>query len=398
MKIFSTFLFSVAFLCGFAQQPRQDQLLPAGRQLSVFSPLSLEANFSADITQGNVPLTVHFSDESTGNPTSWKWTFGDGDSSLLQNPVHTYQSEGLFTVKLSISDGANGFALEKKDYIRVIPDLGNCDTLSFPLPEPLTYYIITGKGYVSGNNSYGDKAICDYFGNIQPNLVITGLICEFSKAVQATGNNEKIPVKVWTADIQAGKPGLMMASDTMLLSTLVNDVNTSKYSSVDFANPVQPGGSFYMGIELPVITGDTLCLWSTSSGKLPVNTSWILQSNNEWESVQALWTPQGGPEFIISCAIYPKICLVNDIENEEIPVPFALWPNPAKEYITVVNQLGIHDNLHYSIYDISGKEQLKGIISDSVSTTIDVSELKPGIYIFHINGRKSVFSDRLVIM
>ncbi|HYC29122.1 MAG TPA: hypothetical protein VEB42_09900, partial [Chitinophagaceae bacterium] len=36
------------------------------------------AHFSSDITQGCAPLVVRFKDESTGNPTSWKWDLGNG--------------------------------------------------------------------------------------------------------------------------------------------------------------------------------------------------------------------------------------------------------------------------------------------------------------------------------
>jgi hypothetical protein len=89
--------------------------------------------------------------------------------------------------------------------------------------------------------------------------------------------------------------------------------------------------------------------------------------------------------------------LLNSIDNEEIPLPFAIWPNPAKEYITVVNQQGMQDNFLYSVFDISGKVLLNGILSDTLSTLIDVRMLKPGIYILHIKGKKAVFSTRLVI-
>jgi PKD repeat protein len=397
MKCLLSILFSAILIPCIAQQSRQDKLIEVKRTDQSSSVKSLEARFTADITQGTAPLTVQFTDQSTGNPTSWKWTFGDGDSSLVQNPIHIYQSTGLYTVKLSISDGTSGFALEKKDYIRVNLNYVNCDTLRYPLPEPLTYYIITNKGYVTGNNSYGDKAIADYFENTQPNLVITGLICEFSKAKQAAGNNEKLPVRIWKSEVSSGKPGQLLASDTITLSTIVNDVTNNRITTLDFENPVQPGSSFFMGVMLPVITGDTLSFWSTSSGKLAVNTTWILQSTDVWESAQTLWSPQGGPAFIISSAIYPKICLLNGINNTEIPVPFAVWPNPAHDIITVVNQQNSFENSQFTIFDISGKELLKGSISGSLSTTIDVSRLSPGIYILHINGKKSVFSSRLII-
>lgn len=49
-------------------------------------------------------LRVQFTDTSTNNPTAWSWNFGDGASSnntsTLQNPIHTYSTEGKYTVKL----------------------------------------------------------------------------------------------------------------------------------------------------------------------------------------------------------------------------------------------------------------------------------------------------------
>jgi PKD repeat protein len=397
MKSLLSLLLSFLFLTGCAQLSRRDQIVPVTRNQTFIITKSLEARFTADVTQGTTPLTVKFTDQSTGNPTSWIWTFGDGDSSLLQNPDHVYMASGIYTVKLTISDGTSGFALEKKDYIKATENLSNCDTLRYPLPEPLTYYYIPGNGYVTGNNSYGDKAISDFFETTQVNLVITGMICEFSKAKQAAGNNEKIPVRVWNADASTGKPGIVLATDTILLSTLVNDVANAKVTNIDFKNPVSTGASFTMGISLPVIQGDTVCFWSTSTGKLPVNTTWIQQSNNEWESAKALWTPAGGPDFIISTAIYPKICLLEGTDNTVTPIPFAVWPNPANDIISIVNQQSKITFSTYAIADMNGKELLKGHINDSVSTLVDISTLKPGLYIIHFTGKSSIFSTKLVV-
>ena len=37
-------------------------------------------DFSANPTRGPAPLTVSFTDQSTGSITSWEWDFGDGSS------------------------------------------------------------------------------------------------------------------------------------------------------------------------------------------------------------------------------------------------------------------------------------------------------------------------------
>lgn len=47
-------------------------------------------------------LTVSFEDRSTGNPTSWLWDFGDGQTSASRNPTHTYAAAGSYTVTLLV--------------------------------------------------------------------------------------------------------------------------------------------------------------------------------------------------------------------------------------------------------------------------------------------------------
>src|ERR1051325_9805808 len=51
-------------------------------------------------------MQVNFVDKSTGNPTSWSWTFGDGTSISQQNPVHTYATSGNYTVTLTVSNSS----------------------------------------------------------------------------------------------------------------------------------------------------------------------------------------------------------------------------------------------------------------------------------------------------
>jgi PKD repeat protein len=66
------------------------------------------ANFSASPTSGQAPLTVQFTDQSTGSISTWDWNFGDGSAhSSAQNPSHTYNSAGNFTVTLSVT-GSGG--------------------------------------------------------------------------------------------------------------------------------------------------------------------------------------------------------------------------------------------------------------------------------------------------
>jgi len=77
------------------------------------------AAFSASPTSGQRPLTVQFSDQSTGTITSWAWSFGDGGTSTLQSPSHTYNSTGYFTVSLTVTGPGGSVTVTKTNYIHV---------------------------------------------------------------------------------------------------------------------------------------------------------------------------------------------------------------------------------------------------------------------------------------
>jgi PKD repeat protein len=77
------------------------------------------ASFTSDLTTGTAPLAVTFTDTSTNSPTYWKWTFGDGDVSYLENPTHTYTSSGYYTVILTTSNDAGSDTVTKSLYITV---------------------------------------------------------------------------------------------------------------------------------------------------------------------------------------------------------------------------------------------------------------------------------------
>ncbi|HEX4646967.1 MAG TPA: S8 family serine peptidase, partial [Verrucomicrobiae bacterium] len=69
-------------------------------------PPTLTANFSANPASGQAPLTVQFTDTSTGSPTAWNWNFGDGATASAQNPSHTYSNAGNFTVTLTVGNSS----------------------------------------------------------------------------------------------------------------------------------------------------------------------------------------------------------------------------------------------------------------------------------------------------
>lgn len=81
-------------------------------------------NFTANTTAScRAPFTVNFQDLSTPG-VSWFWNFGDGGTSTLQNPTHTYTTTGVFTVSLVVTN-ASGCrdSVRFLNFIRIVPPI-----------------------------------------------------------------------------------------------------------------------------------------------------------------------------------------------------------------------------------------------------------------------------------
>ena len=114
------------------------------------------ADFSGTPTSGTVGMTVVFSDISSGGPvSSWSWTFGDGTTSTLQNPSHSYANAGNYDVSLSVTGPGGTSVLNRVGYIVVValPQFvrgdGNNDG-SFDISDPvLSLEVLFGNGSVN---------------------------------------------------------------------------------------------------------------------------------------------------------------------------------------------------------------------------------------------------------
>jgi len=83
--------------------------------------MAITPDFNISDRVGEGFLSVLFTDNSVGNPTSYKWIFGDGD--VAQGPesavVHTYEEPGRYTVILVVDDGVDQESIIKEDLIIV---------------------------------------------------------------------------------------------------------------------------------------------------------------------------------------------------------------------------------------------------------------------------------------
>ncbi|MEM8896333.1 MAG: FISUMP domain-containing protein, partial [Bacteroidota bacterium] len=119
------------------------------------------AKFSGIPKAPVIGLEVQFTDQSFYEPTSWSWDFGDGVTSDMQNPTHTYSSAGVYHVELTVTNDLGSDIKVLEDYIEVFPDL--CPS-SVQDIDGNTYSVVqlgeacwTGENLLTLNFSNGDE-------------------------------------------------------------------------------------------------------------------------------------------------------------------------------------------------------------------------------------------------
>jgi len=75
------------------------------------------ASFEASTTSRLAPLTVVFTDTSTGQIDGWRWDFGDGTRSIGSTAVHTYSTAGTYTVSLTVNGAGGSATITKADLV-----------------------------------------------------------------------------------------------------------------------------------------------------------------------------------------------------------------------------------------------------------------------------------------
>jgi PKD repeat protein len=80
---------------------------------------------------------VQFRDTTAGAPTAWHWQFGDGTSSTLANPLHTYAAPGQYTVSLQATNAYGTRSVTRPSYVQVVATGQG--------PRPLTASLVNTK-------------------------------------------------------------------------------------------------------------------------------------------------------------------------------------------------------------------------------------------------------------
>lgn len=362
----------------------------------------ITANFTSDKTIIQVGQTVNFTDKTTGNPTSWTWTFDHGNppSSNQKNPSVVYSKAGTYYVTLTAKKDTSVSTITKTNYITVYDTLAvdACDTLRLPKTVPDTVYEGPGTtGYYTGNNTYGFQDLAEYFSSYEYMQANTIRGAKVVVGMAKGYDTSKVTLAIWT-DL-GGKPigsptGSPIATKTIPYTALTdyNNLSNPSFTQIIFDTPVVIPGPFYMGIVLPSFKGDTIAL-ASSNLNLPC-TAWEYTTAGGWQTFQSVFSGQ----LNVRLAIYPIVCnIANHINELQTPNPnlITIYPNPANSFIVVNCSLIENSRVTISIFDLTGRRILScNLEINSPSTTIklDVNGLAKGIYFIELlnsNGAKA---------
>jgi PKD repeat protein len=129
-----------------------------------------------------------FTDQSTG-ATSWLWDFGDGLTSNLQNPTHTYNAISNPTVKLTVTS-SNGCKNSVSNSISVITAVEDLATAIVAYPNPVNGQLLTVE--IPAASKASGVSLLNTFGQVL-----------FDQAIAASVENQiiQIPVLVFPTGV-----------------------------------------------------------------------------------------------------------------------------------------------------------------------------------------------------
>ncbi|MFH2140929.1 MAG: PKD domain-containing protein, partial [Bacteroidota bacterium] len=213
---------------------------------------SVIASFSANATYCcSYPVNITFSNSSV-NGTSYLWNFGDGNTSTLQNPTHTYTNPGLYSVSLittgSASCGSSVDTLLITDYITV-------SNYSGPVTPYCTPQTINPGSYgmgifnfslntINNTTSGATDGYQDYTCSISTNLT-EGNIYNVSVI---TGSSYSENVKIWidyNADGQFNSTNEQVFVSENLIQYHSGNIFIQPGAILDSAIRLRVGSDFY---------------------------------------------------------------------------------------------------------------------------------------------------------
>ena len=353
-----------------------------------------------------------YSGDST-NIISWTWTFGDGGTSALQNPEHTYQYANYFNVSLTVTD---------------IAGCMNTTTIQIYIFDPPSFPEDSTIWNTVGNNSLSNQTWRFRYGLIGDTTISTTDLdtVSYSKVYSLYDSTLSNPNSTYFAAIRTTEDkkvyALLPGFDEALLydftlevgdtiwypiggslcyngvvftnedhykvvtsidSILLENGETRKrWHLMDYPNGIMNdvwvdgiGSIDWYGLFNPYITDITLC-----------GDSYSFACMKEGDVVVYLNNPHCEECF---CQLMTSV-EENDLTRTD---PIHIYPNPANDHLVVESSIKI-DQLR--IIDITGNV-LKDMQVDNAMIRIPVTGLKNGVYIIDLRSGSNYYKKKFII-
>jgi PKD repeat protein len=331
----------------------------------------LSANFYSNPTSGCKPLPVNFTDQSSGNPTSWAWNFGDGGTSNQQNPSHTFSNAGSYTVTLTVSNQCGSDSETKTNYITVYcAPVANFNGSPTNGCSPLTVQFNDQStcNPTSWNWNFGDGGTSN-----QQNPSHT-----FSNAGSYT--------VTLTVSNQCG-------SDSEIK---INYITVLCVPIADFDCP--PGGTYPLAVDfLDLSTGNpTSWNWDFGDGE-----SSSQQNPSHTYSIPGSFTVTltvsnacgSDTKTIIGC-----VNVITTINEPNQQMDLNIYPNPTRDKIFISLNSNIERIDKVELINEMGALTLQqSNLKNTDPIEINVGDLQNGLYILSIHLRDAILREKVII-
>ncbi len=322
--------------------------------------------------------TVTFTDMSytadSSTIISWHWDFGDGTTADVQNPVHTYDTQGTYNVCLTIHTD-NGDSSTYCDYVDAMQD--PCEGFSV-------------SGVVTNESVYGAND-----GTID--ITVNGGTAPYSYSWSNGSVNEDL---------------FGLASGSYCVT--VTDINGC--TAIDCFD-IYPDSANDFVDTLTTSTIDTCFNFTVDSAYVSgyqwidqnhVEITWVFQGSETSVTITAtyeIYQNQGGNNYIVLISIdcgsksvttYSDEVYIDEfsgiLEQKPDISQLRLYPNPASEYINI--SLKTNTVADIAIYNATGQLVRKINSSKTKVTRINISGLRKGVYIVKVKAGNSVMTGR----
>ncbi|WP_321421008.1 chitobiase/beta-hexosaminidase C-terminal domain-containing protein [uncultured Methanobacterium sp.] len=232
------------------------------------------ANFTATVTNSETdPLTVQFTDTSSGLVDSWLWDFGDGTTSTDQNPVHTFTKLGVYTVSLTVTGPYYNSTVTMKDLFNIGGPVNNrTGKIYNNIPEAIDDIdTIDGDTILVGNHSYLETYTENVNVTKRVNIISQGMVI-----ITAADINQPV------FNILPGGLGSLISGFTITGATGSSGIYLSPGSSATITSNIITGNKVGIYINNAASTIHFNVIYDNDLYGLMFTGSGVEASNNWW--------------------------------------------------------------------------------------------------------------------